>query len=870
MKIRRASRVIGIVASLCIPWRASATEFANPKSYAVGTNPAAVAVADFNGDGKLDIAVLNSGSNNVSILLGNGDGTFQAAKNYDVGNSLSSIAVGDFNGDGKPDLAVFLPGNATNSIPGEVRVLLGNGDGTFQAPVVTTLTVAATTLHAGDFNGDKKTDLVISSVDPNSQAITLEILLGKGDGTFQAAKQIPASGLNDAAFAIADFNVDGKLDLAIAVSDGVQILLGQGNGTFQPGETAAVSDGFSVDAIFTADLNGDGKIDLIVGSSMFHNGPITTTSKDVGIFLGHGDGTFGSQNIFFTGGSSRDEFGLGGSNSISRPWTGDFNGDGRPDILDFHVITTMPPIPSRESAVLELHLSKGDGTFAPVITLPGLRDPSVVQDLNGDKLSDLITLDSPNNAILVSLNSSPTSGADLGIIAATASPLPAGMGINLTYSAHVLNEGPQNATGVTFTDTLPGNVTFVSATSSQGSCSQAKLVVTCSAAGLADTDDMQVTIIVTPTTTGTITNTMNVAATEPDLALANNSAIQSSTVLPTFTLTVTKTGQGTGTVTTQTAGSVGGINCGSICSASFLSGASVEVNAIGDTGDFFASWSGSCSGNGSCTITMDGNKSVTANFVVGRTLTVTLAGTGSGAVEDQGAHLFVCTATNNDCSVLLFPGSSIALQAIPSGTSTFGGWSGGCTGTDPNTCTITMNSNSAVTATFNPPPDFSLSATSGTLMVAAGGQVTDVISISEQGGFSSALQLSCSVVGTAPLPSCSLSPNSIPPGANAPSSKLTFSAGALAASLPAPYIRTGSSLASVLSLGMLGFVLVPKFDKRHRKRWALCLMILLVAILPVACGGGSTTTPHDKIYVVTVTATSGALQHTTAITVTVR
>jgi len=155
-------------------------------------------------------------------------------------------------------------------------------------------------------------------------------------------------------------------------------------------------------------------------------------------------------------------------------------------------------------------------------------------------------------------------------------------------------------------------------------------------------------------------------------------------------------------------------------------------------------------------------------------------------------------------------------------------------------------------------------------MVAAGGQVTDVISISEQGAFSSALQLSCSVVGTAPLPSCSLSLNSIPPGANAPSSKLTFSAGALAASLPAPFIHTGSLLASVLSLGMLGFVLVPKFDKQHRKRWALRVMMLLVAILPIACGGGSTTSQHVKIYVVTVAATSGALQHTTAITVTVR
>src|SRR5437870_4893944 len=112
-----------------------AVDFASPVSYPVGMSPVGIAIADFNGDGKPDIAVANSGSGNVSILLGNGDGTFQAAVNFDAGMaSPSSVAVGDFNGDGKPDLAVFQPGSSANGGLDAFNILLGKGDGGFQAP----------------------------------------------------------------------------------------------------------------------------------------------------------------------------------------------------------------------------------------------------------------------------------------------------------------------------------------------------------------------------------------------------------------------------------------------------------------------------------------------------------------------------------------------------------------------------------------------------------------------------------------------------------------------------------------------------------------------------------------------------------------
>jgi len=138
--------------------------------YPVGTSPIAAFVGDFNGDGKSDIAVANSGSSNVSILFGNGDGSFQAAANFDVGLAATGIAIGDVNADGKPDIIVTLAPNIDSLTAGGISILLGNGNGTFQAPMLTTLPVHESVAAVADLNGDKNADLLVNLTDSNFNA----------------------------------------------------------------------------------------------------------------------------------------------------------------------------------------------------------------------------------------------------------------------------------------------------------------------------------------------------------------------------------------------------------------------------------------------------------------------------------------------------------------------------------------------------------------------------------------------------------------------------------------------------------------------------------------------------------------------------
>jgi hypothetical protein len=389
-------------------------------SYTVGTNPKAIVMADFNGDGKVDLVTANSGSNNVSVLAGNGNGTFAPKVDYAVGGPAVVVVAADFNNDGNLDLAV-----AVNATTNNLAILLGNGNGTFQQPVYLSLATAPGAIAAADFDLDGKADLVLG----NSNE--LKVLLGNGDGTFQTPKSTGYSNFQQ--LALGDFNGDGKPDVA-GGSYGINVLPGNGDGTFQSGN---YSSGNCTGSISAGDINGDGKTDLVC----------TDYNNGVSIFLGRGDGTFQSYVHYSTGASTA--------------WAllADVNGDGKLD-----VVATI-----NSGSTIVVLLGNGDGTLQSLVSYTVGSQPSAIAagDLNGDGRTDLAVANSGSNNVsvligvltpVVSINAAHKGSYYLGQMGAV-------------FTITVTNNGPGVTSGtVTVTDTLPTVFTAVSINGTGWAC----------------------------------------------------------------------------------------------------------------------------------------------------------------------------------------------------------------------------------------------------------------------------------------------------------------------------------------------------------------------------------------------------------------
>jgi len=483
----------------------------NPGSYA--------AVGDFNGDGNPDLAVTAINVGGLYILLGNGAGSLTVEHTYSLPEPAYSIAAGDLNNDGKLDLAIFaLDGDSNWSLD----VLLGNGDGTFGAPIVYQEGVDSGTslippVLIADLRGDKKPYVL------TLQGDSLIVFPNNGDGTL--GTPVPyLAGANANGVVVADFNNDGKLDAAVSSSAGIGILLGNGDGTFQ-GATYIAGSG---SGIFTGDFNNDGKPDLLFGSQTF---------------LNNGNGTF-------TAVAANLAAGVVG--------IADFNGDGNLDLVE-----SGCPYSTSQFNQWCVQLGNGNGTFASpidIMTNLGMSPDgfTAVADFNRDQKPDI--------AIELYPFGSPTAG--LFMLLNTTPPAPA-VGFSpsgLTFPSQVAGTS-SSPVGVTVSNTGKGVLTVSGVKITGSNASEFNQTNNC--ASVQPGANCTIKVVFAPTAAGNATASLSVtdnavgspqsvglsgtATAAPDFAIGPASGSSNSATIPpgqaaSFNLTVSPAGSFSGTV----------------------------------------------------------------------------------------------------------------------------------------------------------------------------------------------------------------------------------------------------------------------------------------------------------------------------------
>ena len=346
--------------------------FGTPVNFATGNSPWEMVPADFNRDGRLDLAVGNYNSGTVSILLGDGAGGFAAAADFPVNVGARSIAAGDFNGDGKLDLA------AAGSMFGtQGSVIFGDGNGGFGAPSLYTVGDSATAVAAGDFNGDGRDDIAVT----NAGGGSISVLLSNAAGGFAAPTSLAAVGISTTSVTVSDLNADARPDiLAVNQNSGnVSVFLNLGGGTFAPAVNLAA--GQNPQRVAVSDINGDGALDLAV---------VNVTSRDISILLGDGAGGFTLAGSVPAG--VRPDFVL----------AADFNGDSLIDLAVNHVANQGDTVPAKASVLF----GNGRGGFSPRSDfVPGSGAFALAAgDFNSDGKHDLVISNFFSNNVSLLLN----------------------------------------------------------------------------------------------------------------------------------------------------------------------------------------------------------------------------------------------------------------------------------------------------------------------------------------------------------------------------------------------------------------------------------------------------------------------------------
>ena len=832
-------------------------------------------IADFNADGKPDILVAGP-VNLLSVMLGNGDGTFQSAVTTSIAAPATTFVVGDMNGDGKPDVLAQV-GSAFFSY-------LGKGDGTFAAGVTSNASSASQFDLLVDFNGDGKADLFVFN-----QAV---LQLGNGDGTFQAPVQLPfgspaGSGL------IGDFDGDGKLDImgffGISSSRQVQILFGNGDGTFragtmQPFTTTPLSN------LTVVDLNGDGKADL-VGS----------TGSALEVLIGKGDGTFTPDGFYNAPNLLSD--GSEGSNSVV---IADFNSDGKKDVAAFNTLL----------------IGNGDGTLQGTVAVPNLAGMGAAGDFNGDGLADLavITPASGNSSTLNIWLSDGKSGFTLAHTYQIPIPMP-----NINFgSAAVINwAGDLNGDGKV---DLVGNIWDGSGLT----------VIT-----LLGNGDGSFGAPVASRVNNVPDHAGSVALVlgdlngdgKPDVLI--NAAQQGGLDGGTFYVMLSN---GDGTFAAPTTPFVGTPQGGTITLGDFNNATRNWMRSSGLPAASLLLWAmgmarfsrprsvtnaaclNSCGNMVSGDFNGDGNLDLIVPTGTGYQI---LAGKGDGtfnvtpAVTDGlnqfsvsqvadfngDGHLDVLGAfsTSSGAVLGLIPGKGDGTFGNPFIYSVFGtplvadfNGDGKLDVALTGTAQLVLLFNTAPAVAPPPPPappDFNVGSGSGsgTATVTAGSTATYPLSLAGSGGFTGNVALTCSVSPAGPA--CSVSPSSVTvSGSTAATATVSVTTTARSGLLPIGGSNERDSsrrilwmFGSLLAAAGIISVLASAQTRPRRFSWSLATvcgaLLLVLATLVSGCGGsnssnGSTgsiaTGTSAGNYTVTVTAQSGSVSHNTQLTLTVK